>query len=169
LWDYYKNIYPHAKTLNDSGLQKYFVLWDFRIEQNIEMVKSKKITIKDAFNELKWYTVLFSEIETISEEFLLRMQKITNLTNGIGDFFIDIISRLSDCLTINYRVVLDILLVFIKNGDNPDWILYTKFDIVRQILGEIFELLDSDEDQAMYGRILDELHTKGYDISGFST
>jgi len=170
MWDYYKNIYPHAKTLNDSILQKYFELWDYRIEQIIGIVKSRKITVKDAFKELRWYIILFSEIENPSEEHLLRMQKITKLTGGIGDFFMDnIINKLVDYLTINYKLVLEIIFVYIKNRDNPVWILYTKPDIVRQILEELYKLLESDEDHAIYDGILDELHAKGYNIGGFST
>ncbi len=170
MWDYYKNIYPHAKTLNDSKLQRYFELWDFRIEQISKMVKSGKIDFKDAFNELKWYTILFSEIENPCEDHLLKMQKITKLTGGIGDFFMDnILNKLVDCLTINYKLVLEIIFDYIKNRDNPDWILFTKSDIVRQILEEVYKLLESDEEHAIYERILDELHAKGYDISGFST
>ena len=170
MWDYYKNIYPHAKTLNDSRLQKYFELWDFRIEQNIRMLESRKITIKDVFNELKWYTRLFSEVEDLSEEHLLRMQKITKLTDGIGDFLMDnILNKLVDYLTINYKLVLEIIFAFIKNRDNFAWIIFTKSDIVRQILEEVYNSVESDEDQAIYERILDELHAKGYDISGFST
>ena len=170
MWDYYKNIYPHTKTLNDSILQKYFELWDFRIELIIGMVNSKKITIKDAFNELKWYTILFSEIENPSEEHLLRMQKITKLTDGIGELFMDnILNKLVDYVTINYKLVLEIIFAYIKNKDNHAWIFFTKSDIVRQILKEVYKLLESDEDQAIYERILDELHAKGYDISGFST
>jgi hypothetical protein len=170
MWDYYKNIYPHAKNLNDSILQKYFELWDFRIEQIIRMVKSRKINTKDAFNELKWYTRLFSEIENPSEEHLLRMQKITKLTGGIGEFLMDnLLNKLVDYLTINYKLVLDIIFAYIKNRDDPVWIIFTKSDILRQILEEVYKLLESDEDQAIYERILDELHAKGYDINGIST
>jgi len=170
MWDYYKNIYPHAKTLNDSILQKYFELWDFRIEQIIRMVKSRKINTKDAFNELKWYTRLFSEVENPSEEHLFRMQKITKLTGGIGEFLMDnLLNKLVDYLTINYKLVLDIIFAYIKNRDDPVWIIFTKSDILRQILEEVYKLLESDEDQAIYERILDELHAKGYDISGIST
>jgi len=170
MWDYYKNIYPHAKTLNDSILQKYFELWDFRIELITGMVNSRKITIKDAFNELKWYTILFSEIENPSEEHLLRMQKITKLTDGIGELFMDnILNKLVDYVNINYKLVLEIISVYIKNRDNPAWIFFPKSDKVRQILEEVYKLLESDEDQAIYKRILDELHAKGYEISGFST
>jgi hypothetical protein len=134
------------------------------------MVNSRKITIKDAFNELKWYTILFSEIENPSEEHLLRMQKITKLTDGIGELFMDnILNKLVDYVNINYKLVLEIISVYIKNRDNPAWIFFPKSDKVRQILEEVYKLLESDEDQAIYKRILDELHAKGYEISGFST
>ena len=170
MWDYYKNIYPNAKTSQESILHKYFDLWDFRIEQNIGMVQSRKLSINDAFRELKWYTILFSEIENPSEEHLIRMEKIAKLTGGIGDFFIDnILSKLVDYLAINYKLVLEIIFTYIKNRDNPHWILLTKSDIVRQILEEVYILLESDEDLAIYERILDELHANGFNISGLST
>ena len=170
MWDYYKNIYTYAKTLNDSKIQKYFELWDFRIELITDMVNSRKSTIKDAFNELKWYTILFSEIEIPSGEHLLRMQKITKLTNGIGELFLDrILNKLVDYITINYKLVLEIIFAYIKNKENPVWVFLTKNDIVGQIIEGLYKLLESDEDQAIYEGILDELHAKAYDISGFST
>ncbi|UCC20834.1 MAG: hypothetical protein JSV62_06020 [Promethearchaeota archaeon] len=134
------------------------------------MVESRKITIKDVFNELKWYTILFSELENPTEEHLLRMQKITKLTHGIGDLFLDnIFNKLVDCVSINYRLVLEIIFAHVKNRENPAWFFLSKPDIIRQILEEVYKFLESDEDQAIYKRILDELHAIGYDISGLPT
>ncbi len=169
MWDYYKNIYPYAKSLDSSIKRKYFDLWDFCIDLISGMVKSRRFTIQDAFKELKWYTILFSEIEDPSEEHLLRLQKITKLTDGIGDVFLDnILNKLVDYITVNYKIVLEIIFAYIKNKDNSSWFIFTKSDIIRQILDEVYRLLESDEERALYEKILDELHSKGYDISGIS-
>ncbi|MHA1285311.1 MAG: hypothetical protein ACTSQP_22650 [Promethearchaeota archaeon] len=164
MWDYFKNIFPYAKQKNNSFLDRYFSLWDYRIDQLAEAIKNKKITTKDAFKELKWYGVLFSETTEYSEDLLKRMEKIVIITNGISDVFIDnILKILQKYIDPYYKIVLNILSIYLQAEGVEGWLWFNRVESVRNILGSIKEKLDDLEDKAKYSGIIDTLHSKGYD------
>jgi len=164
MWDYFKNIFPYTKQKNNSFLDRYFSLWDYRIDQLAEAIKNKKITTKDAFKELKWYGVLFSETTEYSEDLLKRMEKIVIITNGISDVFIDnILKILQKYIDPYYKIVLNILSIYLQAEGVEGWLWFNRVESVRNILGSIKEKLDDLEDKAKYSGIIDTLHSKGYD------
>ena len=169
MWDYFKNIYPYAKQKNNSILNRYYILWDYRIEQLEEDIKIKKISTEDAFKEIKWYGVLFSEMRDYSEDLLKRMEKIVVITNGISDVFIyNILKILQEYIDSYFKIVLNILSIYIQAEGEQGWLWFNREDVVRNILERIKEKLEDLEDKAKYSRIVDELHSKGYDINGIS-
>jgi len=164
MWDYFKNIFPYAKQKNNSILDRYYVLWDYRIDQLAEAIKNKKITPEDAFKELKWYGVLFSEMTEYSEDLFKRMEKIVVVTNGISDVFMDsILKILQEYIDPYFKTILNILSIYLQAEGIEDWLWSNRVDIVKNILGSIKEKLDQLEDKAKYSGILDVLHSKGYD------
>jgi len=167
MWDYFKNIYSYAKRKGNMVLTRYFDLWDYRIDEIEKEIRNKKITAEDAFNELKWYGVLFSETKDYSDNLLLRMEKIVEITNGISDVFIDnILKVLQEYINTNFQVVLNILSKYIQMERDSGWLWFNKADIVRKILENIKEKIENNEDKALYNKIIDDLHAKGYDIDG---
>lgn len=169
MWDYFKNIYPYAKQKNNSILDRYYALWDYRIDQLEEDIKNKKISTEDAFKEIKWYSVLFSETTEYSEDLLKRMEKIVVITNGISGVFIDnILKILQEYISPYFKIILNILSTYIQAEGVEDWLWFNRVDIVRNILGRIKEKLDDLEDKAKYSGIIDVLHSKGYDTDDLS-
>lgn len=164
MWDYFKNIFPYAKQKDNSILDRYYALWDYRIDQLTEEIKNKKTSPEDAFREIKWYGVLFSEMTEYSEDFLKRMEKIVVITNGISDVFMDnILKNLQEYIESNFKTVLNILSIYLQAEGIESWLWFNRVDLVRNILGSVKEKLDQLEDKAKYIGILDVLHSKGYD------
>ena len=164
MWDYFKNIFPYAKQKNNSILERYFSLWDYRIDQLAEAIKNKKITAEDAFKELKWYGVLFSESTEYSEDLLKRMEKIVVMTNGVSDVFMDdILKNLKEYIDSYFKIVLNILSIYIQAEGVQGWLWFNRVDVVKNILRNIKEKLEDIEDKAKYSSVLDVLHSKGYD------
>lgn len=164
MWDYFKNIFPYAKQKDNSILDRYYALWDYRIDQLAEAIKNKKISPEDGFREIKWYGVLFSEMTEYSEKFLKRMEKIVVITNGISDVFMDnILKNLQEYIDSNFKTVLNILSIYLQAEGIEGWLWFNRVDTVRNMLGSIKEKLDQLEDKAKYSGILDVLHSKGHD------